>query len=268
VLNLPRAGRWPAVLVLALLALVLHSPAHALTVDGFQARVHTDAQGKSLPYRLFVPRDYDPKQEYPLVIFLHGAGERGTDNRKQVMNLERIPFAHEANQRKNPCFVLAPQCPPESRWVEVDWGADAHVQPQQPSEPMRLLLELLPKLKLEFGIDSDRLYVTGLSMGGYGTWDLIARHPRLFAAAIPICGGADHETARRIAHVPVWAFHGDKDTVVKPERSRGIVEALKKAGGKPRYTEYPGVGHNSWDRAYAEPELMEWLFSKRLPTQE
>jgi predicted peptidase len=124
-------------------------------------------------------------------------------------------------------------------------------------------MELLDALEKEFSIDADRRYVTGLSMGGYGTFDLLVRRPRDFAAAIPICGGADNSRAKDIAHVPMWIFHGSEDGAVPVARSRLIVEALKGAGGKPRYTEYQGAGHLIWSRAYAEPELVEWLFHCR-----
>src|SRR5207244_7702516 len=118
-------------------------------------------------------------------------------------------------------------------------------------------------LQKEFSIDPKRLYITGLSMGGYGTWDLISRHPELFAAAAPICGGGDEDQAEKIAKLPIWIFHGAKDQAVPVERSRNMVTALKKAGGEPKYTEYPDVGHDSWVRAYKDPELFAWLFAQK-----
>jgi len=131
---------------------------------------------------------------------------------------------------------------------------------------MQSTIELIGALQKEFAaIDPKRLYVTGLSMGGFGTWDLISRLPKKFAAAVPICGGADEAQAAAIAKVPVWVFHGGNDDVVKTVRSRNIVAALKAAGGAPKYTEYPGVGHGSWDQAYGEAELFPWLFSQKLP---
>jgi predicted peptidase len=223
---------------------------------------YTDAAGKTLLYRLLEPDNYDPKKKYPLVIFLHGAGERGSDNTKQLVH-GVADFCKEANRKAYPCFLIAPQCPEGKKWCEVDWGAESHKQPKEPSEPMRLLLELLPKLQKEYSIDDRRIYVTGLSMGGFGTWDVIARHPELFAAAVPICGGGDEATAEKIAKLPIWAFHGDKDGAVKVSRSRNMIEALKKAGGDPKYTEYKAVGHDSWTRTYADPEMMKWLFSQK-----
>jgi predicted peptidase len=233
----------------------------------WQKRVLPDATGKlpaGLPYRLFVPKDYDAAKQYPLIVYLHGAGERGVDNEKHIARNGAPKLISDAVQAKTPCFVIAPQCPPDRRWVEVNWGEkESHQMPEQPSEPMRLLLQLLDELPKEFSLDPQRFYLTGLSMGGFGAWDLLARRPQLFAAAIPICGGADNTTALRIKHIPLWTFHGDKDTVVWPQRTRTMVEALKAADGNVKYTEYAGVGHNSWDKAYAEPELFDWLFSHR-----
>ena len=128
---------------------------------------------------------------------------------------------------------------------------------------MRLSLELITSLQKELSIDEDRIYVTGLSMGGFGVWDAIQRHPKRFAAAAPVCGGGDPAYAKDIAHVPIWAFHGDADGAVKPMRSRDMIAALKEAGGEPKYTEYPGVGHNSWAATYANRDLYSWLFAQK-----
>lgn len=252
------------VLLAALLAAIAPSAfVRRAAADEFEPRTFRDPGGGTLPYRLFKPRGFDPRAEvkYPLVLSLHGAGERGTDNTKQV-NHARV-WAAPRLQAEHPCFVVAPQCPEDRRWVEVDWGAKSHDQPEEPSIPMGLVLDLIPALRREFPIDASRIYVTGLSMGGYGTWDLLARRPDWFAAAVPICGGADTETARKIAGVPTWVFHGDADNVVPVSRSRRMVAALKAAGGAPKYTEFAGVGHNSWDAAYGDPALAPWLFSQR-----
>lgn len=228
----------------------------------FEARTYESPNGGKLLYRLMTPENYDPNQKYPLVLFLHGAGERGDNNSAQLVHGMK-DFASDENRAKYPCFVMAPQCPNGKKWAEVDWGADTHKTPAEPSDPMRLTLEAIAGLEKHFSIDKQRLYVTGLSMGGYGTWDLIARKPNMFAAAIPICGGGDETDAAKIAKIPVWVFHGDKDGAVKVERSRRMVKAIEAAGGKPRYTEYPGVGHDSWSRTYADPNVFEWLFSQK-----
>ncbi|MCB9921209.1 MAG: prolyl oligopeptidase family serine peptidase [Planctomycetaceae bacterium] len=233
--------------------------------ERFETRVFETDHG-SLPYRLLRPKDYDPQHSYPLVIFYHGAGERGDDNVKQLVH-GMNDFASDDVMAKYRCFVIAPQCPSGKQWVDVPWSADAHKMPEEPALPMRLSLELINSLQAEFPIDADRLYVTGLSMGGFGTWDAIQRHPNRFAAAVPICGGGDATSVQPIANLPIWAFHGDADTAVKPKRSRDMIAALKAAGGAPKYTEYPGVGHNSWAPTYANREMYAWLFSQKRTTR-
>lgn len=233
----------------------------------YQARTYEDSAGKKLNYRLLTPAEYDAAanadRRYPLVLFLHGAGERGDDNKAQLVHGCK-EFLKKENRQKYPCFVMAPQCPKDEKWADVDWTKSAHTLPKEPAESMRLTLEALGKLQKEFRIDKSRLYLTGLSMGGYGTWDLLARKPKMFAAAIPICGGADENTASRISHISIWVFHGDKDYAVKVERSRRMVDALRQAGGSPIYTEYAGVGHDSWTRTYANGLVLDWLFAQRL----
>lgn len=228
----------------------------------FEKRTYTAADGRTLLYRMMSPAGIESGKKYPLVLFLHGAGERGDDNTAPLVH-GMADFAQDENREKYPCFVIAPQCPTERKWVEVDWTLTEHTIPEMPSEPMKLVIELLDTLPKEHPIDLDRVYVTGLSMGGYGTWDLIARFPDRFAAAVPVCGGADEATAPKIAKLPIWAFHGVHDTAVIPQRSRRMVDALRAAGGKPGYTEYPDVAHNSWVRAYSDPHMMAWLFAQK-----
>ncbi len=249
------------------LGCLLCLPALAWAADDrerFEARTYTDAAGTKLLYRLLKPKDYDPKRRYPVVVFLHGAGERGNDNFAQLKH-GMADFASDAVREKYPAFVIAPQCPVNQRWVEVDWGAEKHDMPEKPASPMRLTLGALEQLGKEFSFDPDRLYITGLSMGGYGAWDALQRHPGMFAAAIPICGGGDPKYAVKFAKVPVWAFHGDKDTAVRPERSREMIAALKAAGGAPKYTEYENTGHDSWSATYRNPEVYAWLFAQQRP---
>lgn len=238
----------------------------AFSAEFYEARVYKNEKGEALKYRLMVPKDYSPSgtEKYPLVLFLHGAGERGDDNGKQLVHGTK-EFAKDENRQKFPCFVIAPQCPDGKKWSEVDWSADTHKQPEEESISLKLARELMASLEKEFRIDTKRLYVTGLSMGGYGTWDLVSRTPDLFAAAIPVCGGGDETQAERLTKLPIWVFHGDKDTAVKPERSRRMVEAIKKAGGSPKYTEYPNVGHDSWSQTYSNPDVIAWLFAQRRP---
>jgi predicted peptidase len=174
-------------------------------------------------------------------------------------------FASDEIMAKYPAFVVAPQCPEGEQWVDTPWTADSHTMKEKPTEPLRQSLELVESLAKVLPIDQNRLYITGLSMGGFGVWDAIQRHPDRFAAAVTICSGGDPAYAEKIKHIPIWAFHGDADTTVKPKRSREMIDALKKAGGNPKYTEYKGVGHNSWEQTYADPKLYEWLFAQNRP---
>jgi len=227
--------------------------------DMLEKRSYMDKDGKTLPYRLLKPDNYDPKEKYPLVLFLHGAGECGTDNKAQLKN-SVVEFTKAENRKKFPCFLAVPQCPS----MKVGWSDFRSKTPgKQPSDAARLALEMVAALQKEFSVDANRLYITGLSMGGYGTWDIVMRHPDLFAAAVPVCGGGDPSQAEKIAKLPIWAFHGGKDTVVPPARSKEMVEAIKKAGGEAKYTEYPDVSHNSWVKAYQDADMMAWLFAQK-----
>ncbi|MCS7027166.1 MAG: prolyl oligopeptidase family serine peptidase [Bacteroidia bacterium] len=216
-------------------------------------------------YRLLKPLGWDSQdssQKYPLLLCLHGAGERGSDN--EITLTHFAPWLLAKNNRKPfPCFVFVPQCEKSFRWVEVDWTWDTHTQPTEISVYLGYTMQVLEQLLKKYPIDEKRIYVTGLSMGGFGTWDLITRFPEKFAAAVPICGGGDETVAYKAKNVPIWAFHGALDKLVKPERSRNMIQALQKAGGKPKYTEYPQVGHDCWKNAYQEPTLLPWLFEKR-----
>ncbi len=250
-----------AVLTVAV-ALALNSSSFAADPPAggsFEAREHKDADGAKLLYQLLEPADYGAEKKHPLLLFLHGAGERGTDNRAQL-KWGRKMMQTAADEFD--CFVVVPQCPPGQKWVDVTWSKSAHKMPAEPSTSMRLTLQVIETLQKRFSIDADRIYVMGLSMGGYGTWDAVQRWPKMFAAAVPICGGGDETSADRVV-TPVWAFHGGSDSVVPVQRSQKMIEALKAAGRKPKYTEYPGVGHNSWSAAFADPELFKWLFAQK-----
>jgi predicted peptidase len=234
--------------------------------DLFDAKTYTDASGAKLLYRLHVPKGYDASKKYPLVLFLHGAGGRGEDNLGQLVDArgnDATKWAAEEVQAKNPCFIVAPQCPANRKWVDMDWSAPKGTMPKEPTAELRMTMEVIRGIQKEYSIDPSRLYVTGLSMGGYGTWDLVCRHPELFAAAVPVCGGGDETQAERVKNLPIWCFHGANDKVVPTVRSRNMVEAIRTAGGDPKYTEYEGVGHDSWVKAYNEPDLHGWVFQQR-----
>jgi predicted peptidase len=228
----------------------------------FEPREFAGEGGKVLKYRLLKPLGYNPSKLYPLVIFLHGAGERGDDNVAQLKH-GMSEFCKLARREQNPAYVLAPQCPTNEKWADIDWSGSSVKMPEAASPAMKLTLALVDTMIADAAVDKNRIYITGLSMGGYGTWDAIARRPDFFAAALPICGGGDPKTAESIKRVPINCFHGDKDTAVAVERSRDMIAALKDAGGSPLYTEYPGVGHDSWTQTYANEAVHQWLFAQR-----
>jgi predicted peptidase len=217
-------------------------------------------KGDTLNYRQLYP-DADTLRKYPLVIFLHGSGERGNDNEAQlkwgVMN-----FATDQNMISHPAFVIAPQCPEKMNWSNFSrdkTSLEMHLQPA-PAKPMELLIGLIRQLVKTLPVDTNRIYITGLSMGGFGTYDAIERYPHLFAAAVPVCGGGDTSKAASIAHLPVWIFHGAEDPAVSPAYSLNMLQALTKAGAHPGFTQYPEVGHFSWLGAYSDAMMIEWLF--------
>jgi predicted peptidase len=223
-------------------------------VTGFLDRVYKDADEKEAKYVLFVPEDYKGDKPYPLILFLHGAGETGTDGKKPSQ--VGIGPAIKKQQQTFPCSTIFPQSQKRT------WSAD--------SDDGKRALAILAEVEKEYKIDPKRVYLTGLSMGGFGTWSLAAKYPDRWAAIVPICGGdalrggVDLKRAAKIKDIPCWVFHGDADPAVPVQKSRDMVEALKAAGGHPKYDEYPGVGHNSWDKAYGTPELYEWLLKQHL----
>jgi predicted esterase len=232
----------------------------------FARRTFSHAEGQTLPYRLFVPENYDRAKKYPLVVFLHGSGESGDNNDAQILSHGAGQFADASTQKKHPAFVVAPQCPRAGNWGFVNFGA---------SWPADAMIELVRALQREFSIDADRVYITGLSLGGYGTWRAITEHPTLFAAAAPVAAAGDVNQLAKIKHIPVWAFHGDRDTAV-PISGRGraasadsivgnrdVIEALKAQGAPAKLTVYEREGHGIWLLAYNEPGLMDWMFAQR-----
>ena len=236
----------------------------ALTLDcreKFSAKIFS-TRGQDLPYRLLSPEILAPDTRYPLVLLLHGAGERGIDNQKQLVHVAGL-FSKQANRRKYPCFVLAPQCAPDEQWVDRPWGFPNFVQPLHPSRNLVSAMQLLNQTINDYPVDTKRIYIIGLSMGGYGTWDAITRFPELFAAAVPICGGGDVNQAAKLTHLPIWAFHGSDDTVVPVDLSQNMCKAIQELGGNCRYTEFPETGHNAWAPAAEHPDLLPWLFAQR-----
>jgi predicted peptidase len=214
------------------------------------------SDGKSsIPYRLFEPQGLQPGQKAPLVLFLHGMGDRGTDNVAQTEWMGGLVNNTKSGQYAS--YVLAPQ---------IDTNSWFQSYTSQPTEAMKLTISALKKVINTENIDTSRIYVTGNSMGAMGTWDILAREPKLFAAAVPMSGGGDTRTARTIKDVPVWDFHGSADTIVPVSASRDMIQALRDAGGNPKYTEVAGGGHVIWDPIYNDEShtLYPWLFSQHL----
>ena len=252
---------------LAVLMLVL--PSYARQETGFLDRT-VSVQGQTYRYQVFVPAMWDARKKWPVILALHGAGERGSDGLLQT----DVGFAHAIREHaEGDAFIaVLPQCSKDKFWID-------------PSEEAQALAALEAAIK-EFKGDRERIYLTGLSMGGCGTWDLAAKYPHRFAAYLVICGGIHDpkgypglhvglvddpkitdpyaETAQRVGTTPVWIFHGEADDTVPVEESRKMRDALQAVRGNVKYTEYPGVGHQSWDKAYAEPEVIPWLLMQHL----
>lgn len=215
------------------------------TIQPLAVRMTEAKTWRGFDYRFHAPARIEPGKSYPLVLLLHGAGERGTNNVAQLKwGADEIFSWFRA--RGEELYFVAGQVPEGKRWVEVDWSAVDHEMPSEPSEPMAKLMSLVEHLFVHAPVDRSRVYVTGLSMGGYGTWDIICRRPDWFAAAMPICGGCDLAQAWKLRGVQIWIYHGDRDSVVPFVRSRRITAALWACNGNVKYTEFPGVGHDSW----------------------
>ena len=226
-------------------------------------------QNDTLPYRILIPKNYNSQKSYPLLIFLHGAGERGSDNKSQLVHGSFL-FKSEDFRNNYPAIVVFPQCPEKSSWANVKRNYDMLNGKKfdffkEISENKQLIMveELLDLIEKKYSIDPTRRYVGGLSMGGMGTFELVARNPDYFAAAFPICGGGNPKWANLLKSTPFWIFHGEDDGVVSVDFSRKMYEALSVEKASVRLTIYPDVNHNSWDNAFAEPDLMHWLFSNK-----
>lgn len=212
---------------------------------GFVAKT-IESDGKVYHYAVYVPEDYDPARRWPAILFLHGIGERGEDGTSHTgVGLGKALREHP---ERFPCVVVMPQCQPQMAWTGPMYD---------------LALRTLDAALAEYSIDEDRIVLTGLSMGGFGAWLIGAEHASRFSALVPICGGGNPDHAAKLAALPIWCFHGEADPVVPVRRSREMVEAVRAAGGSVKYTELPGVGHNSWDPAYANPELAAWMLAQR-----
>ena len=254
-----------AALVMFLFAL----PCFAQDLSLYQKKEYSYSEGKVLPYRILYPENYDKDKKYPLVLVLHGAGERGNDNEKQLVHGSKL-FLSEANRKDYPAIVVFPQCPENSFWSSV--SVDQNKTPilfefnyDNPiTWPLDAVQQLVSQLQSTEAVDKKRTYITGLSMGGMGTFEMMYRFPKLFAAALPICGGGDAmRYDERVKKTSFWVFHGAVDAVVNVNESIAMVNKLKDIKAAVTYTEYPNVNHNSWDNAFAEPTFLSWMFSHK-----
>ncbi len=234
----------------------------------FQRKLFISPAGDTLRYRILFPENYEKGKIYPLVLFLHGAGERGSDNEKQLVHGASL-FLADSNRHKYPAIVVFPQCPENDFWSSIKFTRNEGGNRFQfdYSQPMRLplqrCLDLTRSLMATEKVNPKKVFITGLSMGGMGTFELVYHAPAIFKAAAPICGGGDSAAYnRQTAKVPFWIFHGDADPVVPVQLSRSMAARLKELKSKVRYTEYPGVQHNSWDNAFAEPGFLSWFWQQ------
>lgn len=223
----------------------------------------------TLKYRLLLPKGFSGDKQYPLVLFLHGAGERGNDNKKQLVHGSSL-FTNKKNRDSFPAIVVFPQCPKEDYWsnVKIDRAKKGlakfkYKRSGKPTKSMSLVLNLMDDMTHKPYVKKNQVYVGGLSMGGMGTFDILKRRPNMFAAAFPICGGGNPKSTKKYADkVSLWIFHGGKDDVVDPYFSLRMVTALREKGADVKLSYFENNNHNSWDSAFAEPGLLTWLFSK------
>lgn len=227
--------------------------------------------GDTLPFRVLLPKAFDAAKKYPVIFFLHGRGESGSDNEKQLTHGANL-FLKDSIRNAFPAIVIFPQCAANSYWSNVTMLTEGskdsrrafHFVPDgPPSEAMQLLLSMVEHVLTAYPVNKQQVYAMGLSMGGMGTFELVRRKPKTFAAAVPICGGAHEATAKSLRKTAWWVFHGGKDDVVLPVHSETMVAALKKAKADVKYSLYPTANHNSWDPAFAEKDLLPWLFSHK-----
>lgn len=248
------------------LALTAASASYAAdSLDLYQKNEFVYAEGDTLRYRLLEPESPEPGKVYPLVVFLHGSGERGNDNTLQLTHGAQM-WLNPVNRERYPAYVLMPQCPSDGYWTYSLRPEDLAPEKMPVGEPAtgvaEAVIELISKLSEDKAVDADRIYVIGLSMGGMATFDLAISHPELFAAAVPICGSVNPARLAAAAGVPFRIYHGDADPVVPVEGSREAYRALRAAGADVTLIEFPGVGHGSWNPAFTDADFLPWLFSR------
>ena len=221
----------------------------------------------TLNYRILFPKDFDKEKQYPLLLVLHGAGERGSNNESQLVHGGDL-FLKDSVREQFPAIVIFPQAPKDDYWARVEVNRD--VKPfefdfknkEESSESLTLVMNLMDQMVNEKFVNNDQVYVGGLSMGGMGTFEIIYKKPEMFAAAFAICGGANTEIAQEYPdNFNIWLFHGEKDDIVLPKYSKSMAREINHYGGNAKLSLYPDDNHNSWDSAFSEPYLLPWLFS-------
>lgn len=253
--------------ILFLLLISCSSLLKGQTESPYTYQVFVNNEG-TLKYRMLMPKDFSEEKQYPVVLFLHGAGERGSDNERQLVHGSKL-FVSEENRENFPAIIIFPQCPKDSYWSNATVNRSTkpitldYPLGKPPKEPLSLVMQLMEDYLNKPYVDKNKIYVGGLSMGGMGTFEILYRRPDMFAAAFAICGGGNPDSTKEYAtKTELWVFHGAKDDVVNPQLSIDMVRGYLKYGGKPNFTLYADDNHNSWDSAFAEPELLPWLFSK------
>ena len=253
---------WKIIILSSLFITIL--PTILFAAGSYEARSYENKDGEKLNYRLHLPENLLDNQDvtsYPLILFFHGSGGRGSDNLLPVLGSPK-DIVKITEKFQIPLIIVVPQCPLKLQWSDIPANADLNIMKENPTLPMKLTIELLEEIITEYPVDLDRIYTAGFSMGAYAVWEILQRFPDKFAAGIPVSGGGDEDLTGLIKDIPIWAFHGEDDTVVSPERSRSMINALIKSGGDPLYTEYENTGHNSWSRTFSNEKVILWLLDQ------
>ncbi len=242
---------------------------HEGLLQVFEPKSIEATDGTRLNYRIYVPSSYDPENDYPVVLFLHGAGERGSDNARQLLNMLPFLFSLKDNPYHE-AIVIAPQCPGGQQWVDTPWGnGNYSTETVKESNELKAVVELINKVGEDFSTDKSRYYAMGISMGGFGTWDIIMRHTEMFAGAMPLCGGADPQMASKLVGFPIWTFHDMGDTTVPAKGTKEMADAIKQAckdagvSESITYTQLSGYGHIIWNQVGKTSAYSKWLFEQK-----